>query len=383
LLWNSIAGHVLLLAGLLFFKHGAGIIQRRTMSSPLHLWPWITLAMLFAFPLSAQQLKKVAVLELVNLDKNPNVDYLSGSMTEAMEEKLSSKFAYQKADKRQLSQVAEDNFLYKDDFATKSVALNLGLLAKQDVVIAGGFTVRKGNKGEELHTTVRIFDVPQKKVVAEIKEKSPIDNTIFESVDKITNKIVDAAKAVLPTKEEWQRGGGKAASRPWFNNWSLALAAGGGLYALDYADRIQAIPPALRFSLNANLPLIAERMALALAGVYLNDRPIAGKNPALEGLDVTTTTLMPGLWLGYRWERNKWAFGPRLGGGYALQSIKVTGLRNENLSNMMPFAGAAFDILFKVSSSLDVSLSWESAAQLQGGKTTLLNLAFLGLNFRL
>ena len=96
---------------------------------------------------AAPSLKKVAVLELVNLDKNSNVEYLSGSMTDAMEEKLSGKFSYQKADKRELTRVAEENFLYKDDFATKSVALNLGLLTKQDVVIAGGFSVRKGGKG--------------------------------------------------------------------------------------------------------------------------------------------------------------------------------------------------------------------------------------------
>lgn len=246
----------------------------------------ISIAILpLALPLHAKgaaptQLKKVAVLELVNLDKNPNVEYLSGSMTEAMEEKLKGKFAFQKANKKELNQVAEDNFLFKDDFATKSVALNLGLLAKQDVIIAGGFSVRKSGAGEELTTTVRIYDIPNKKIVAEIKEKSPLDSTIFESVDRITNKVVDAARAVLPTKEDWQR-------------------AGGG------------------------------------------------------------------------------------GGGYALQSIKVTGLRSESLSNMMPFGGGALDISRKLTRNLDLFLTVESLVQTQGGKLTLLNLAFLGVNFRL
>lgn len=349
----------------------------------------ISIAILpLALPLHAKgaaptQLKKVAVLELVNLDKNPNVEYLSGSMTEAMEEKLKGKFAFQKANKKELNQVAEDNFLFKDDFATKSVALNLGLLAKQDVIIAGGFSVRKSGAGEELTTTVRIYDIPNKKVVAEIKEKSPLDSTIFESVDRITNKVVDAARAVLPTKDEWQRAGGGGGGGPWFNNWSVALGAGGGLYALEYADRIKAELPALRFAITGNMPLIAEKATIAFAASYVTDKPIAGKNPAIEGLDIVSTTLMPGLWFGYRWEPGAWSIGPRFGGGYALQSIKVTGLRNESLSNMMPFGGGALDISRKLTRNLDLFLTVESLVQMQGGKLTLLNLAFLGVNFRL
>lgn len=332
---------------------------------------------------AAPSLKKVAVLELVNLDKNSNVEYLSGSMTDAMEEKLSGKFSYQKADKRELTRVAEENFLYKDDFATKSVALNLGLLTKQDVVIAGGFSVRKGGKGEELLTTIRIYDIPNKKVVAEIKEKSPVDSTIFESVDKITTRIVEAAKAVLPTKEEWQRGGGNSVSGPWFNNWSLSLGAGGGIYAMEYADRIRPELPALRMALTGNMPLIADKATIQLGASYVTDKPITGKNPALEGLDVVTTTIMPGLWFGYRWEPGSWMIGPRIGGGYALQWIKVSGLRNESLTNMLPFAGAGFDVGLRLSRNLDLALSLEAVAQAQAGKLTLLSMAYLGVNFRL
>jgi len=347
---------------------------------------FVLLSTLAPLPVAAKQqlqLKKVAVLELVNLDKNANIEYLSGSMTEAMEEKLRSKFSFARTDKDELMRIAEENFLFKDDFATKSVALNLGLVAKQDVVIAGGFTVKKTVKGESLVTTVRIYDIPKKRVVAEIRETSPVDNSIFESVEKISNKIADAAKAVLPTKDEWQRGGGKGDSGPWFNNWSLSLGAGGGIYALEYADRIRAELPAMRLALNGNMPLIAEKATIHLAASYITDKPIPGKNPALEGLDVVTTTLMPGLWLGYRWEPDSWQIGPRLGGGYALQSIKVTGLRNESLTNMMPFAGAGFDVGWRLSRNLDLALSLEGVAQTQAGKLTVLSMAYVGINLRL
>lgn len=344
---------------------------------------WIAAYFLFllsALPTAAQQLKKLAILELVNLDKNANVEYLVSSITEAMDAKLSSKFEFQKADKRFLRRVAEENFFYKDDFATRSVALNLGLLSKQDVVISGGFTVQKSERGEILSTTVRIFDMSNKKIVAEIQEKSPLDSTIFESVDKITDRIVDAAKVVLPTKEDWQRSGGKSASTPWFNNWSLQAQAGGALYAFDYADRIRADLPALRFSLGANFPLLSSRATIHIAMIYLTDKPIAGKNPAIEGLNVATTTLMPGFWLGYQWERAAWSIAPRVGAGYAAQTIRVTGVRNESLTNGIPFVGLGADLARSFTQTVGMILSLESALQIENQKLTTVNTAFLGVS---
>jgi|JI10StandDraft_1071094.scaffolds.fasta_scaffold30928_1 hypothetical protein len=334
------------------------------------------------FLAAAPALKKVAILQFVNVDKNPNVQYLEASMTEALETKLGERFTFEKADEKQLKRFANERYLYRDDYATKSVAINLGLAAAQDVVIAGGFTVRKAGQGEELVTTVRIFDVPNKKVVAEVRETSPLDNTIFESIETLSVKIADSAKAVLPTKEEFRLGGGKKSSGPFFANWSFALGAGGALYALEYADRIQANQPAIRAALRANVPGIARRLTLTMQGLYATESPIEGKNPAIEGLKIVTTTIMPGIYFGHEWDTGNFQFHPRFGGGYALQSIQVTGIRNENLSNMMPFAGVGLDVGYTLTSTLDLVLSLDSLVQLQGGKSTLLNTGSLGLLFR-
>jgi hypothetical protein len=50
---------------------------------------------------------------------------------------------------------------------------------------------------------------------------------------------------------------------------------------------------------------------------------------------------------------------------------------------MMPFAGAGFDVGWRLSRNLDLALSLEGVAQTQGGKLTVLSMAYVGINLRL
>ena len=87
------------------------------------------------------QLKRVLVLDFINADKLSQYSYLESSITDAVRKSLSAKFAYSETRRHNWEAIAEDNFLYKEDLHTKSAAMNLGLLSKQDVVIAGNFNV--------------------------------------------------------------------------------------------------------------------------------------------------------------------------------------------------------------------------------------------------
>ncbi len=339
-------------------------------------------------PLKAQQLKKVAVLELVNLDKDPQLEYLKSSLTDAIDSKLQEKFAYARSNPQDIAEVAKANYFYGEDFSTKSVAINLGLVAQQDVIISGGFirvagiTAKGGKKNEGVIAIVRIYDIPQKNIVAEVQETSPIDDSIFDMTERVSNRIAEAAKAVLPSKEEFKRSGGKLTSGPWFDNFSFSLGIGGGMYSLAYANRIAAQLPAARAALNMHLPIIAKNFTFHLGALYFNEKPIEGKNPAIEGLNITSTNLMPGGYFGWRFHFSNLGLTPRLGGGYVLQQITVTGLRNENLNNSMPFVGGGMDLAYAINRNLELQFTLESFAQLQGGKTTLGNFALLGLGVR-
>ena len=84
--------------------------------------------------------------------------------------------------------------------------MNLGLLAKQDVVISGGFRIDESvASSPAILIDVAIFDVAQKKLVASFTERGPADSRIFDTVTRISDLIAEKAKSVLPNKDNWQQ----------------------------------------------------------------------------------------------------------------------------------------------------------------------------------
>jgi TolB-like protein len=332
---------------------------------------------------TASGMKKVLVLPFINIEDNKNVQYLEATLTDAVRKKLKKLFVFQKLPQRQWQQVAQNNYFFRDDYATKSVAMNLGLLAKQDVVIAGGYRVT-GKQELKIHTTVRILDISQKKVIAEFTEIGPADNRIFDTVNTIAAKISDKAKAVLPTKGEWQKKGlSVEPSQPFMSDFRLSLGAGGGFYLLDHSDNIEAKQPALSAGLSGNLPFLWSRLILGLEASYIQDTPIADKNPNIEGLNIVTSNYILGASLGPRFYLGSLAVWPRFGGGYLIQTISVTGDRTDELTHSMPFARGGFVLAYPLNASLDLTLAVDSLAEFDAGSLTLLNMARLGVQFRL
>lgn len=327
--------------------------------------------------------KNVLILDFVNIEKNKNFDYLGGSLTEAIRNKLKELFVFKETPRSEWKEVAEKNFLYKDEFNTKSVAMNLGLLSRQDVVISGDFKVIIKPQVTNVLTTVRIYDIQKKVLVTEIKEELPYDSRIFDGVDRISARIAEEARAVLPTKEEWKRTGASEPSGPFFNNYMLFASLGGGLYAMDYANDITANLPAVHLGLRVNTPGLTQSMTLSLSAFYINDEPVIDNHSALEGLNITTRNYILGGYMGWEFLMGKFSMHPRFGGGYVIQVIEVTGIRNENLSNSLPFAAAGLDFGYKITQRLDMILSAEGIFEFESGNTTLLSLGMLGVQYRL
>lgn len=84
--------------------------------------------------LQAEGLKKVLILDFINIEKNANFQYLETSITDSVTEMLRKRFAFTESDKDKTESVATENFLFRDDYYTKSTAMNLGLLTRQDIV---------------------------------------------------------------------------------------------------------------------------------------------------------------------------------------------------------------------------------------------------------
>lgn len=101
----------------------------------------ITIVLFLNSGLNSAGLKKVLVLDFVNIEQKPDFKYLEDSITDAVKNELARLFAFKETPRYVWEDVARANYLYRNDWNTKSVAMNLGLLSKQDVVIAGGYRV--------------------------------------------------------------------------------------------------------------------------------------------------------------------------------------------------------------------------------------------------
>ncbi len=171
---------------------------------------------------AAPELKRVMILDFKNILKKKEFGYLESSITDAVRQKLKAKFAYEEINRTRWLDVANQNYIIEDDLFTYSAAMNLGLLSKQDVVIFGGYVVESkgGSANPEIRTRVRILDLAKRKEIADFEMKSLVDATIFDSVEKIAERIEKEAAAVLPNADDWAKGAIKP-EVPTFNQLSL------------------------------------------------------------------------------------------------------------------------------------------------------------------
>jgi len=213
--------------------------------------------------------------------------------------------------KEKWEEVALENHVFLDDVHNKSVAMTLGLLSKQDIVISGGFTVRRKNieagitkedkiskdkeKGPKKESqaafenvvTVRtvLLDISKKTIISEFTSEAVVDNRIFASIDKLAAMIAEKAKVVLPNKEDWQ-GKSLEESKPLFDKYIIGTRAGAGIFFLGLADRISFTQPALSFFFQAHIPKLWNKSFVEISAAYFSYTPEKNKNLAIDRFNV-------------------------------------------------------------------------------------------------
>lgn len=202
----------------------------------------------------AAALKKVMLLDFKNVLKKADFNYLEGSITDAVRNKLKEKFAYKEIEREKWLDIAKENFIIEEDLYTYSAAMNLGLVAKQDVVIYGGYVIenKKGSAQQEIRTRVRILDLSKREEIADFEMKNIVDASIFDAVEKIADRIVKEASAVLPNAKDYGKGDtgsdiekfNQLSLRSTYSPFALSAArsvrAGGQYAAADFKNVIGA-----------------------------------------------------------------------------------------------------------------------------------------------
>jgi hypothetical protein len=150
-------------------------------------------------------MKKVAIIGFVNIEQSKDVQYIEASITDAIRKSLESSYAFKNFPEAKIKEISETNYFLHEDFHFQSIALNLGLLAKQDLVVTGSYRVVKKKKTMMLYTDVLIIDIGRKKVRSRLTMEDPADDRIGKAIDAIAARINNELADILPDREEWQR----------------------------------------------------------------------------------------------------------------------------------------------------------------------------------
>jgi hypothetical protein len=338
--------------------------------------------------ITAAKLRKVLILKFNNVDTNVNYGYLEDSITDALREALHEQFAFQESPVDAWQKVAHDNHIYSVDFHTKTAAMNLGLLSRQDIVISGGYRIQNNpetNKATIL-TTVNIIDISKQKVVASFTLEGHADSRIFDSVREISERIIKEAKSVLPSKENWRQQGLEEDTErpPIFANPQFGLRALGGFYSMGFADRVEASLPGFTFLFMGDVPIVSKHLFIQSEFNYVKSAAIKSYNQLTSQLNITTSNYILAGFLGAQihfW--SSFVMRAKLGGGYVLQTSQVTNKVNTTLNNSLPFAAIGIEMGYDINSYLSLIIDVKSFAHIETERFTFLNTAGLGVNFKL
>lgn len=149
--------------------------------------------------------KRMLILDFRSVDHDPKFQYLEVSLTESVRKYLHEKYEIVEPDATEtLRQMADASFIFTEDFHNKNVALQLGLITGQDVVLSGGFRQKMSEHGSTvILLEVFILDVENRTLAKRITGEVKVDGNLFYSIDKFSERIVQESRGVLPNKGEY------------------------------------------------------------------------------------------------------------------------------------------------------------------------------------
>lgn len=150
----------------------------------------------------ADTLKRVLILDVVNYEQDTNYDYLQGSITDALTNKLKEKFVFRETPKEEWQIAAKStDLVFLDESYTRTFAMSLGINMRQDIAISGGFRKTIFQNKPVIKATLFLLDIRNRRIVATIEKNMPPTGDLFSSVDNLADDLAKAAAQVLPGKE--------------------------------------------------------------------------------------------------------------------------------------------------------------------------------------
>lgn len=291
----------------------------------------ITGALVIGFnPAHAEALKKVLILDVINLDKEPNFEYLVGSITDALKENLRQNFVFVETPKEEWQREAlAHDLVFTDESNTRTYSLDLGIAMRQDITVSGGFKVRSKRGQQILEVIVFLLDVKSRKLIDTITMETPASGEIFSKINKMADQLSLAAAKVLPGKDDYAKnksdfGGGDRSLTIVTRTKPLTIL---GLKKFDETD--QMLRPSqytLSFEAGARYEINNFWRRFALWGqgsAFFSPLPLSSVQSSQTIGNLTIGAIaMVGAARVFDLSR-KWHFVPRLGAGYMFAYAKL------------------------------------------------------------
>lgn len=148
---------------------------------------------------------RVAIIPWVADGDAANYGYMAASITDALRIELNKRFVFEEMAPERVLKILTKNEMQPEDWATSTVALQLGTWEAQSVVISGKFRIKKKPNGREaVEITANIFSVYEKKRVSQFRAEAEITANMFEPLGKVAAGIAELAKDILPNPEQFR-----------------------------------------------------------------------------------------------------------------------------------------------------------------------------------
>lgn len=339
----------------------------------------LMLSLLSGQLLLAADKPRVLILDIENIEQRASLNWVENTISNALRTRLNENFSFEEISKSKWQPIAEKNhFSFTEEYYTKTVALQLGLVLKQDYAIGGGYK----QIDNEIICQVHLFEVGSRKLVKDLKLRFKKDNNIFASVDKMVAQIIEQFADVLPRREDFVRTYKREDITPLLNQYHLGLRVGGNFLASGFADKLKPEQPLLILNFQAKVPKISTNFALIADFTFSRHIARSDKNPAIEDFTLVTNNFILGLYSGYDFHLGKhYILQPHVGGGATLQLSEATGPQTASFTNSLPMAAAGFDFAFLLNSYFSLALTVRTYVQFESDNVTLLNGFAVGANF--
>ncbi|MBL8035681.1 MAG: hypothetical protein JNJ69_18400 [Leptospiraceae bacterium] len=152
---------------------------------------------------SAPIVKRLLILNPVNEGAEDNA-YIGASLAETLRTRLAETYFFMHPPPEAIETTQKDNLIQNEDLHTKSAALQMGAWLRQDLVLAGKYSV-VGNR-LKLHLT--LYEIDGEKIALQFKTETVLSAKMFDSFSRIADELGEKMKSALPSQQDLSAAGG-------------------------------------------------------------------------------------------------------------------------------------------------------------------------------